>query len=196
MAVYVSVISPSLSPNSTSKVVSRSILQVSIKPLLPQVHCMDRAPRWTGRNAQVSGLMPQEGRGDWSGHSAASRQWIINQKRSSWMFPGASVTSAQASTWLPQGLQEQNWKWLSDFRSLHCKGVRLFPAGCVSCGLTGSPLPNTCLKVCNTSRCFLASRCTACSSCRCFYQVEHCILALIIHGTWELVDLGSISQGL
>lgn len=41
--------------------------------------------------------------------------------------------------------------------------------------LTGSLLPKHLPKKCNASRCLSASRCTACSSYCCFYQVEHCI---------------------
>lgn len=85
------------------------------------------------------------------------------------------MNSAQASAWFPIGLQEQNWKLLSDFKSLYSRWECLFPAGCVSCGLTGSLLPKHLPKKCNASRCFSASRCTACSSYCCFYQVEHCI---------------------
>lgn len=66
------------------------------------------------------------------------------------------------------------------------------PAGRISCWLTGSLMPNTYLKVCHISRCFLAY------SLLLNLWFYHHILAniLVIRGMWKLVDLGNTSQGL
>lgn len=110
--------------------------------------------RW---NIQASGILPEEWDKDWSGHGWLHRDELSNQKGSSLMSSWASTTSAQASARFPWGWHEQKWTFLSNFKSLYSRWECLFPAGRVSCQLTGSLMPNTCLKVCNTSRCFLVS---------------------------------------
>ena len=135
---------------------------------------MDRAHTkiYSKRNIQENDTFP----GEWGQRQVrtwmASLQWII-QKRSSLMSSRSSMSSAQATAQFPWGSQEQNWTLLSDFRSLSFRRDSLFPAGHVSCQLTGSLMPNTCLRVSNISRCFFTSSCTASSSYCCFYQCEY-----------------------